>query len=99
MAVRPRQGRKRTARTLAVGSARPDSEARRVTIEMVKALLNQPSISDEVAETLLDHMYSVADVVVDAFIERAGHPEAVPTVEDDPVVTSPDRLLTSPAVA
>ena len=79
-------------------SARPDSEARRVTIEMVKALLNRPSMSDEVANRLLDHVYSVADVIVDAFIERAGH-QTVVSVEDDPVVTSPDGPLTSPFVA
>jgi hypothetical protein len=63
---------------------------------MVKASLNQPSMSDEVAERLLDHMYSVADVVVDAFIERSGHPTEDATAEGDPVVTSLDRLLTSP---
>jgi hypothetical protein len=99
LSVRSRQGRKCTARKLAVGSARPDPEARHVTIEMVKASLNQPNMSDEVAERLLDHMYLVADVAVDAFIERAGHSLSVLTDEADSVVASPDQLLKSLTVA
>lgn len=62
---------------------------------MVKALLNQPSISDEVAETLLDHMYSVADVVVDAFIERQGNPQADCCTDVVPVAALYNQMLTS----
>jgi hypothetical protein len=53
-------------------SARPDLKARRVTAEMCRATLQQPNLMDEEAELLLDHLYSAANVAVDAFIEQRG---------------------------
>ena len=59
-----------------MGSARPDPKARGVTAQMCRVLLQRPEITDEEAERLLDHLYLVADVGVDAFIEqRARTPE------------------------
>lgn len=57
---------------MAVGSARPDPKARRVTAEMCRVLLQRPDLTNEEAERLLDHLYMVADVVVDAFTEQRG---------------------------
>jgi hypothetical protein len=60
---------------VAVGSARPNPKARRVTARMCRALLQHPDLTDEDAERLLDHLYMVADVAVDAFIEQRGRVE------------------------
>jgi len=57
---------------VSVGPARPDPKARRVTAEMCRANLQQPHLTDEEAETLLDHLYLMANVGVDAFIEQRG---------------------------
>jgi hypothetical protein len=57
---------------VAVGSARPDPKARRVTAEMCRAILKQPNLTDVEAEALLNHLYLVANVGVDAFIEQRG---------------------------
>lgn len=42
---------------------------------MCRALLQRPDLTDEEAERLLDHLYMVADVAVDAFIEQRGRTE------------------------
>ena len=60
---------------MAVGPARPDPKARRVTAEMCRAILERPTLKDEEAEALLDHLYLVANVAVDAFIEQRGRTE------------------------
>lgn len=39
---------------------------------MCRAILQRPSLTDQEAEGLLDHLYLVADVVVDAFREQRG---------------------------
>lgn len=57
---------------MAVGSARPDPKARRVTAAMCRDILQRPNLKDEEAEGLLDHLYLVANVGVDAFIEQRG---------------------------
>ena len=57
---------------MAVGSVRPDPKARHVTAETCRAILQRPNLTDEEAEALLDHLYLVADVGVDAFIEQRG---------------------------
>jgi hypothetical protein len=44
-------------------------ETRRVSNEMCRALMQQPSLTDEQAEQILNHLYLVANVVVDAFID------------------------------
>jgi hypothetical protein len=58
-----------------VGPARPDPKARRVTAEMCRTILQRPNLTDEEAEALLDHLYLVASVGVDAFIEQQGRTE------------------------
>ena len=60
---------------MAVGSARPDPKARHVTAEMCRAILLRPGLTEPEAEELLDHLYLVADVVVDAFLEQRGRTE------------------------
>ena len=45
-------------------------EARRVTTEMCRAVLQQPNLTDEEAEKIVEHLYLFADVVTDAFIEH-----------------------------
>jgi hypothetical protein len=62
---------------VAVGPARPDPKARRVTAEMCRAILERPNLTDEEAEGLLDHLYLVANVAVDAFIEQRGRTEKI----------------------
>ena len=42
---------------------------------MCRAMLERPNLTDEEAEELLDHLYSVADVGVDAFMELRGRTE------------------------
>ncbi len=99
MSAPSRQGRKGTAQKLAVGSARPDSKARRVTVEMCRSLLGRPDLSDTEAERILEHLYSFADVAVDAFIEQQGRPEEFVIAQGVPVVANPNLTLTSPAAA
>ena len=94
MSASSRQGRKRTAQKIvAVGSARPDPKARRVTAQMCRALLQRPDLTDVEAERMLDHLYMVADVVVDAFIERRGRAERI--VEHEPLTELGNELLAS----
>ncbi len=76
MSASIRQGRKGTAQSIvAVGSARPDPRARRVTADMCRAMLQRRDLTDHEAEVLLDHLYIVVDVGIDAFIERRGRTE------------------------
>lgn len=60
---------------MAAGPARPDPKARRVNAEMCRAILQRPNLKDEEAEALLNHLYLVANVGVDAFIEQRGRTE------------------------
>lgn len=78
---------------MAVGSARPDPKARRVTAEMCRALLQRPNLTDQEAEALLDHLYLVADVVADAFIEQRGRTEQ--NVECEPLAELGNERLAS----
>jgi len=78
---------------VAVGSARPDPKARRVTAEMCRALLQRPDLTNEEAERLLDHLYMVADVVVDAFIEQRGRTNQV--VDCEPLAELGNESLAS----
>lgn len=78
---------------MAVGSPRPDPKARRVTAQMCRAFLQRPDLTDEEAERLLDHLYMVADVVVDAFIEQRGRTEEV--VECEPLTELGNESLAS----
>lgn len=78
---------------MAVGSARPDPKARRVTAQMCRALLQRPDLTDVEAERMLDHLYMVADVVVDAFIERQGRTERI--VEHEPLTELCNESLAS----
>lgn len=80
---------------MAVGSARPDPKARRVTAEMCRALLQRPDLTDEDAERLLDHLYVVADVAIDAFIEQRGRTKQ--KNECEPVAELIDEALASVA--
>jgi hypothetical protein len=48
---------------------------------MCRAILGLPDLTDEEAEGLLDHLYSVADVVVCAFIEQRGRTEKLEECE------------------
>lgn len=84
---------------MAVGSARPDSKARRVTADMVRALLDCPSISDDQAKRILDHLYSFADVAVDAFIEQQLRSEVFVEADGASVAAISHHPLTSPAAA
>ena len=76
-----------------MGSARPDPKARRVTAEMCRAILQRPNLTDEEAEGLLDHLYLVADVSVDAFIEQRGRSEE--NVEHEPLTELGNEQLAS----
>ena len=78
---------------MAVGSARPDPKARVVTAQMCRALLQRPDLTDVEAERMLDHLYMVADVVVDAFIERQGRTERI--VEHEPLTELGNESLAS----
>lgn len=60
---------------MAVGSVRPDPKAHHVTAEMCRAILQRPDLTEEEAEELLHHLYLVADVGVEAFIEQRGRTE------------------------
>jgi hypothetical protein len=42
---------------------------------MCRAILQRPNLKDEEAEALLNHLYLVANVGVDAFIEQRGRTE------------------------
>jgi hypothetical protein len=42
---------------------------------MCRAILKRPNLKDAEAEGLLDHLYLVANVAVDAFIEQRGRTE------------------------
>jgi hypothetical protein len=66
---------------------------------MCRALLNRPDLSDTEAERILEHLYSFADVAVDAFIEQQGRPEAFAQADGVPVVANPNLTLTSPVAA
>jgi hypothetical protein len=73
MSASYRRGPKGAARNfVAAGPAGPDPKARRVTAEMCRVDLQRPDLTDEEAEAILDHLYSVASVSVDAFIEQRG---------------------------
>ena len=98
MTASSRQGRKRTAQKLAVGSARPDLEAQRVTVETCRRLLNRPALSDEEAQSILDHLYRLAHVTVDAFIERLDRPNKSETITDDPAAMLPTQIAETPLV-
>jgi hypothetical protein len=45
------------------------TEDRRVNAEMCKALVQQ-NLTDEEAESVLDHLYCLATVIADAFLEQ-----------------------------
>jgi len=92
-----RRGRKGTA-TRAVGGARPVPKARRVPIEMVKEMLDQPNMSDESAALVLDEMYSLAGVMVDALDERQWNNQPY-QCEEVPAATLQPEVLMSSAVA
>lgn len=78
---------------MAVGSVRPDPKARRVTAQMCRALLQRPDLTDAEAERMLDHLYMVAGVVVDAFIEQRGRTER--SVEYEPLTELGNESLPS----
>lgn len=80
---------------MAAGPARPDPRARRVTAEMCRALLQRPNLTDEEAEALLDHLYLVADVGLEAFIEQRGRPAAVESAEYEPLSELGNETLAS----
>jgi hypothetical protein len=95
-----RRGRKRTAEhQKAVGSARPDSKARRVGVNSARAILKQPNLSDTEVGNLLDCMYSFADVIVQAFIERRSRETEVPAFDNMAEAAIASHLLTSPIAA
>jgi hypothetical protein len=60
---------------VAAGPAGPDPKARRVTADMCRVDLQRLDLTDEEAEAILDHLYSVADVGVNAFMELRGRTE------------------------
>ena len=70
MAGSLRQGRKGAAQKLAAGSARPDSKARPVNVERLRAVVGQREMTEAEAERWLDHLYALADVTVQAFKEQ-----------------------------
>ncbi len=87
-----RQGRKKAALVVA-RSARPDQKARRVTAEMCRAILQRPDLTDEEADRLLDHLYLVADVGIDAFVEQRGRTKQ--NVECEPLTELGNEQLAS----
>jgi len=79
---------------VAVGPARPDPKAtHHVTAEMCRATLLRPGLTESEAEELLDHLYLVADVLVDAFLEQRGRTEKntqyepLPELGDEPLAS------------
>lgn len=94
MSALARQGRKRGAKQ-AIGSARPDSEARGINASIGRAILKQPDRPDVELENLLECMYSFADVIVQAFIERRSRSTEVSTFENVPEAAIQSHLLTS----
>jgi hypothetical protein len=78
-----------------VGQARPAPEARNVTAKMCRALLQLPNLTDEEAGSLLDQMYGVADVCVEAFIEQHGRPAAIANAEHEPLTELGNEALAS----
>jgi len=58
---------------------------------MCRAILLRPGLTESEAEELLDHLYLVADVVVDAFLEQRGRTEKntgyepLPELGDEPL--------------
>jgi hypothetical protein len=58
-------------------------------------MLQRPDLTDEEAEALLDHLYLVADVGVEAFIEQRGRPAAVANAEYDPLSELGNETLAS----
>jgi hypothetical protein len=64
---------------------------------MCRSLLKRPELSNEDAERILDHLYSLADVAVEAFIERPSRPEMDNPIEGAPVAALSQDKLTSPA--
>jgi hypothetical protein len=65
-------GRKGTAKS-AVGSARPDSKARPVTVERLRAALGLPEMTETDAKQVLEQLFAFGDVAVQAFIEQQGN--------------------------
>ena len=52
---------------------------------MCREILELPGLTDEQAQGLLDHLYAVAEVSVDAFIEQRGR---TATIEECEPLTS-----------
>jgi hypothetical protein len=59
--------------------------------------LKCPALSDKEAERILEHLYSLANVVVDAFIERPRRSSVIP-ISEEPVAAL-NETLTSPIAA
>ena len=64
------QGRKGATPTWVAESARPDSKARPVTVERLRAVLGLPEMTDTDANNWLDRLFLLGDVTVEAFKER-----------------------------
>jgi hypothetical protein len=65
-----RQGRKGAAQKLAAGLARPDPKARPVTVERLQAVFGNPEMNETDAQELIDRLFALGDVVVQAFKEQ-----------------------------
>jgi hypothetical protein len=88
---------RRNSATMAEGSARPDSKARRTTSSTAKVPRCLRHLSDSEAEKLFDNLYSLADVFVQAFIERRSRSVEASVSTNVSAVATPSQLLTPQA--
>ena len=67
---------------------RPDSKARPVTVEKLRAALGNPEMTDEEAAQSLEHLFALGDVVAQAFREQQCGASAVPAEAESFAVIS-----------
>jgi hypothetical protein len=61
---------------MAAGSVRPDPKARPITVERLRAVVRQPEMTDEDATKLIEDLFALGDVVVEAFKQQQGRASA-----------------------
>src|SRR5579863_6157309 len=44
-------------------------ERRRITTDLCRAILRRPSLTDDESQAIIDHLYLLAEVAADAFVE------------------------------
>jgi hypothetical protein len=75
----------------AVWIKRPDSKARPVTVERLRAVLRSPEMTDENAAQWLEHLFALGNVIEQAFREQQGG-ASVLLVEAEPIAVIPHSL-------